>query len=829
MKLIKYFITSIIFIIVICGIVLYYKPVTLIEVLKFTVANYFSNIGEIKIGHINHNKEGKNNIYNIDYINFSRNGEDIINLSDIKIKPDWSSLVSSLKINAFANVGAVRINNKNVLFKNHTCIINYQYEIFKRRDKFDIFVHHDPSQDKKFSFRCNIKNDISVQRINNCMLKLGSESKIEINQATLSNNYLLLELLINNIDLNFYNQIISLLPSSHFLHLVNHNAMSAQITDGQLSFNLKIDKIANKDKIDKEEISGNLNIKDLDIKYYKDFPPLKGVSGKASFIGDEIYINIDDGFISKSNLAGSTVKILWNNDSNQNVLIIDGHALGPSSDLIKFISKTQLDILKAKFIDLETIEGESETHIDIIIPLNKYKNNIYNIRSKASYVAFNLLKYLKVRNGVLDIYFNGHALKCKGEMNINHCPGKIRSYFNLNEIDSWLEVDTTLCPQFDLNHIIDIKSGHADMLFKWNKKLDKQAFALNADLQNLDILFKYPTIYKSLGLPLILSLDAKFNKLQEIEAFIIKLSDQGNIDIAGKILYGKNKDVLYDFPIIKSKTNDFSIHYNDSHAKKKLTIKGSMIDLSNSNITRFFDFNEYSDNQNLDFFMEVKEINMNNHINYSNFISYINYAQGIFKAGNLSTKMGQDDIEFNLYNLNNKEKLTIKSSNGGNFIKSLGIYDGIENGKLEFMWERSKLAKDIIGSFQFKNFLYTNPPAMLKIASITSFGFLTNLLTNKDEIKFDILTGKFKQKNNNNYKIYATKGEGKFFDFTMNGLINFTNRSIALHGIVIPNLLIIDPLIKPIPIIKDISLGIRAALGSIISMDATSYKINSTF
>ncbi|MDY0029303.1 MAG: AsmA-like C-terminal domain-containing protein [Pseudobdellovibrionaceae bacterium] len=179
-----------------------------------------------------------------------------------------------------------------------------------------------------------------------------------------------------------------------------------------------------------------------------------------------------------------------------------------------------------------------------------------------------------------------------------------------------------------------------------------------------------------------------------------------------------------------------------------------------------------------------------------------------------ATPNGKLDISMKP-NAQNRMELNIVSSNAGETLRALDIYDNVRGGRLEIRGRQVKGGglNDIAGGAQIENFTVVKAPVLAKFVNLFSLTGMAELLQNKG-IGFEKLKSKFEWKNHNGERVINVKDgrtSGASIGLSFDGTINQTKGITNLEGTVAP-MSSVNSMVGKIPLLGKLLGGSSGSL-----------------
>lgn len=213
----------------------------------------------------------------------------------------------------------------------------------------------------------------------------------------------------------------------------------------------------------------NFEINDIDFVIPNNMPRIKGINTNVKIEDNSVVFDILSGGFDETNLMANSKVIL---KPHEEVALVEVYASGSTKNLTKFIEKTTLDKIKNNGLDLRKISGRFDGVINITVPLDNDKPNIYLVTSKLKSVHIKALdKKIEFESKSLDLMFNGDYINLKSDCIINKNNAYLNYTYNIDksEIENDLTLDINLTPQDIMNNII-IKDNEIKLSIKYQNK-----------------------------------------------------------------------------------------------------------------------------------------------------------------------------------------------------------------------------------------------------------------------------------------------------------------------------------------------------------------------
>jgi hypothetical protein len=701
--------------------------------------------------------------------------------------------------------------------KKHTSVINLT--------DFSGTLHSQLEEGKTLKIaqsKCFIEilEDYDKLRINNCSLNFGQDSSLN------------LELLYNKKDMNpkllELSGNLSNLPVSVIDYITDPESPSATkkfldefITTGKISkgnWKIRLDKyFFNKRSLTSSEINGNFHIAEAGFKYEGGHPQLSHLNSQVILNGTTAKFNIISGKVERSNIYDSFVTFDWAkwNDEGINV---DCKVKGPVGDFIKYMEKGQVETLKAKGVDLTTLEGVADTHVSVHVPLKKEQKIIVKVQTSSPDFGMKFLNdtvHLKSTNvkGV----FNETKLSINGSGLVNGAKANIDFSHNFDDnldIENTLKADIFLSSSLEPNEFLAIKKGQAHLKLDYTSKKNYSFWNAESDLSNAELYVEKLGIIKPLGKAGHIKYTSSANHNHE-EPASFEFKAANGIDIAGHI-FAKDKStkIIVDRLYYGNTKLKAELDFSSDH--KNYKIYGSSFDLSASDLGKLLSSGERTTSSNYD--IKIDQIILKNHIDIKSFKLNLKCSKDKCLEGQMNSYLGDKRRFFDmlLKPHANHEEWIFTTNNAGAVFGGFGIYENIRSGTMVLkLFNRNKIEKaDKIhqyvtyGTVNIKKFATVKTPFMTRLVSFISLPGFMGTITRRNYILFREFNGKFAI-DNGIFRIDDGVAEGPYFDFNIRGRVDTNRKVYELKGQVVPSLYGISTIVRKVPIIGQIFSGGR--------------------
>jgi hypothetical protein len=623
-------------------------------------------------------------------------------------------------------------------------------------------------------------------------------------QLTLQGAFVLNSLPVNHVQDYWPIPITARTRQWIFEHISEGNLTKA---DGR--FNLNLDEIRTKKKINKKDILINLKLDGTSIAYMEGVPPVNSVHAKVIITGEDVSFKVDSATIHNSKIlkAEGIIPDLVSSKSRVEVKAEVGGGLQELVDIAFAHAEVKNDKYK-------NMQGTAHTNVDVVVPiqdedLTLKDINLYVTSKITNAIAPNIYKNYTAKNGTLNATYKNHVATVVGTATMNEkFPVDINA--NLNFLANVQKI--TVKTKLNWDDIVKLgypKPEYFNNGFTAGIELyedDKGSKeTIDLDLTNSTVYIKKIGIKKKIGEPshVRFSMNEKADHV-EIPSYDISF---GNFSSTGQSKLSKNlKDIIFiNSENTKLGKSSFSFSYKPADNKDVLNIVGDSLDLSNVSFGGSSEGEPASkavkDTRGIVLYAKVHKLYMKNdmildkpnlEVDCSN-----TRCNKIQLAGNFD---GGAYVKLDM----NYPNLKMNSNNAGQAIKAIGISEKVGNGILDL----SGNFKDdtFSGVLNINNFQLVKAPVLAKLLSVvsitvTSFEGISNLISNSG-VKFEKLVCPMDYKDGV-IKITDCAAKGNTLALTANGTVDIKADKIDIKGVVVPEN-IVNQVLKNVPILKDI-------------------------
>jgi len=583
------------------------------------------------------------------------------------------------------------------------------------------------------------------------------------------------------------------------------------LTQAQGKFNLNIDEIISKKKINKKDIIINLKLDKTNVGYMDGVPNVEDVNANIIITGEDVKFKIASGKMlgTKIITAEGFIPDLANSKSRVEV---KADVVGSLQDLVD-LAHAHAEIKNEKYKDLQ---GIAQTKVDVVVPIQDEDLTLKDINlfvtsriSKAS--AHNIYKDFDIKDGVLNAVYKNHNANIVGTAIVgDKYPVDINANINFINDSQKISVKTKMNWD-DVAKLGYPKPEYFNNGFTVGVNLEENqgvsAEYIDLDLGNSTIYIKKLGIKKKIGDPgyirFTMNEKADHIEIPKYELDFGTFASEGNGKLSKDL-----KDVIF---INSTKTklgkSSFNFNYKISDKKDVLNVVGESLDLSSvsfgggSDSTPANGTTDTSDDRGVMLFAKVGKLFMKNDVVLNKPNLEVNCSvkrcETVRLIGDFATG-GYLKLEMKYPDLN------VNSNNAGNVVKALGISEKLENGILHTTGKFTD--NKFKGEITINTFQLRKAPVLAKILSIvsitvTSFEGISSLVSNSG-VKFEKLVCPVEYENGV-LTIKDCGAKGNTLALTANGTINLKKDNINIEGVVVPEN-IVNQVLKSVPILKDI-------------------------
>jgi hypothetical protein len=577
------------------------------------------------------------------------------------------------------------------------------------------------------------------------------------------------------------------------------NVLDDFILGGNMSGNIEIDLDQNNNyEINERNLTGNIILDDVKIKYDRDFPVVENIKANASIKGKSIDCEILGANSNQIQIKDGKISFDWKEGQNSS-FNVNLNAESPASNIAYFINEEQKQKLKNNGIDFATTAGKLEANIKAIVPISPEKPINLNIDGKAKGFGLNGFQdKVRLTNADLKFLITMSDISAEGSGMLNNYSSKLSYHQDIPYTNSEISADITLANLNNLTEDLVSFDGTTVLNVRYKDVNNNTSVSAKADLTKVGIEIKRFSLAKDKNRKCLLEINNTANS----DEFKFKVSGSENFNTGGSFNIAKQ---ILQLDYLNSDTMNVQGKIKFSKNKVTSDITGKHLNLSNYNLFNFLKKNPKGGSTETK--MHFDQINLKNDIMLSNFDLELNCTPEKCSKGSIKGLIQGQPISILLTTNNSHEDWDLESKNAGVFFKGTGIYNKIQDGTmyLNISTKRSNVKPGEMlpimqGKLAIRNFSAIKNPVLTKIVAMTSIPGLFNVLTNNKEIKFDKLDAVFNFYTDS-VRILDCKILGSSFDLMLKGNINLNERQVKLNGIVVPSLYGINSVLSKVPLV----------------------------
>jgi hypothetical protein len=665
-----------------------------------------------------------------------------------------------------------------------------------------------------------ILEDYDMFRVNNCSLNFGNDSSLNLevlfNKKHNIPKSLEISGYLNNLPVGIIDYITDPSEPSDTKEFLDEFIEKGNISKGK--WRIKLDKkFFNKKSFATSEINGNFHINDTIFKYEGGHPKITNLQADVTLEGTVAKFSNINGKVERSNISDSKVTFDWLKWDDEGIEV-DCKVKGPVGDFIKYIEKPQIASLKAKGVDLATLEGIADTSVKVHVPLKKEQKILVKVASFSSDFGMKFLNdTIHLKNTTIKGSFDEAKLAVNGNGFINGAKANIsfeHNFDNKVEFEDLLKADIYLSSKLEPNEYFSINKGEANLKVDYKSKNDNGFWNIESDLKNAELVVDKIGIVKPLGRDGFIKYSSS-STYNHTEPALFEFKAANGIDIVVKVSSkGDSTKVIIDKFNYGDTRLKAELNFSSDH--KNYKIYGSSFDLSAADIGKLFSTGKRTTSSNYD--IKIDKVILKNGIDVKDLKLSLKCSKEKCHAGYMNSYFGDNRRFFDMLLKDKKdhEEWTITTNNAGALFRGFGVYPNLRSGTMIMrLYHSNKLDnKDNIktasthGTVSIKRFATVKTPFMTKLVSIISLPGFINTITRRNYILFRKFNGKFSF-DDGVLNIDEGAAEGFYFDFNIRGSVDTNKRSYHLKGQVVPALYGISYIVKKIPIIGQAFSGGR--------------------
>ena len=642
---------------------------------------------------------------------------------------------------------------------------------------------------------CNISSSNGTHHIGDCKITDG-KANLELEAKIGASNSGMESLMIKGnaqaLPIDLHKTFHHMVAEDATMQYLYDNISGAILRDGNWEINFDHQYFVT-GKMKPEYINGEFKVENISLSYDKDFPVITKINTILHMKGSVLDFEIPSAYTEDTLLSNARVVIDWGVEGDADV-VINADCKGPAVNLVSFIPKKEIGDLAETGLDLTKINGVANSKVHLIVPIGD-KKNTYDTSSNITgvgLVAYDGAGILS--NGSLTGVLNGEMINISGNAIINDFASSINFTNFMDEkaeFDNIMEIKAKLAPpaQSNLVRPYSIVAGNALLEFSYKNKGEKAQILAKSNLLNAEFGIDKLGIHSNVGDKAQLEIKGETASDNTIP-LNLKLTGENGLQILGTANIGKD---ITKVSLSKIRAMDTDAKADIEMGKKSMKIKlrGTMLDLSKSNMMQFLAKNSDGTETALD--VSLDRVKLKNGIYLDNFVLTMNCDKTHCYKGSMASKVGTRDFTMALTAKDDYEEWRINTDNAGAIFKGVGMMDNVKSGTLLMNIEtrRSdvKAGQTIPiarGDFLLKKFVTVDNKFLTRLISFTSIPGMLNLLRNNHDISFTRMAGEFSYKNDE-LQIIDGSAEGPFMDLTIKGNVFTNERKMKVKGKVSPS------------------------------------------
>ncbi len=544
---------------------------------------------------------------------------------------------------------------------------------------------------------------------------------------------------------------------------IKQNLKGGLITDG--TFKLHFTGLTQENGIDADQVDGNLNIVDTQVRYIDEMPLVDNVDGNVRLTRDKITITVNRGNTESIQVVPGGTLIFYDLTKQKSFAALDFNLNGSVRDILNVLNSPLLELSKMTGIDANKTSGTAQGNLKLNFPIGDAFTNADQLDIKATASVNNAdvddiaLGYgiqkadLQVDLDNKDLLIKGTGLFFgeKAQYSVSQSFDTTKKTasditFNVNLTEQLRSaLNTTLQNDF-------ITSSAIQGVMPLNLHLTinndgSEVLKLNTDLKKANINFPQISWIKPVNVNASAFLELKMKQWAPVSIPVIKISDANNTDIRGKIFFTNKSKISQIFVnSIKTKRTNAKLRVRFLPKQRvSIELNGSQWDLSdllkqqNTTTSPSVQKNKTNeDNLNLNIQASIDKLWLNEKGFSENNAFSASYRSGWQKMEAIGY-VGKQKVPLRFSLTPSKEKnkynISLTSQDAGYTLKALDYISNVKGGNL------------------FLQGIYTPETGTKGIMRMTDF-YLEEQQTFTRLLMLTSLTG----------IIDILKGEGLFFD-----------------------------------------------------------------
>lgn len=641
-------------------------------------------------------------------------------------------------------------------------------------------------------------NRFSLRYENDTKLNLNGELKLnndKIESANFAAN-------INQLPVDY----LSLLwPEALFPEVRNwviSNISNGMINQASSKFNFS-KKDLEQEILPNDAINGVIEISKVNLKYLDGFSPIKNITGKIKFDGNNLCLEAQN-----ANMLGAMLeKIDLKLPFATMVLSLKAKIYGAINKFAEFIPEKIQQRLTNSKLDFNLIKGAINADVDLIIPINtefKIQDLQLNVKADLEDVIIDKFELLKLKQGKLNLTND------KDKLSLSFSNKNLIS-FNLNEYH-----DQPQQNQIKISANIDIPTKTSLDMIDLNNGVAKFEVTLNHDNWQTRLNLSEAEIYvgplgyiKSRNQKMMISCDGAMNE-------VIISSNNCNLqgdELAGSITfaYDPKKNILNKIALtnVKIGKSNFSFTKTTQNNATSYKMTAKAFDMSQLNFS-YLSLDKGEANYDLSF--DIGRLFCRNDTYLDDFKGYIIKKKNQPIDIKLSTKSANEHLEISKTIKNGTATYILHGAPASLYIKAFGLYKNIRKGDILIEFTPHKQGDNIIyqGKLKLSKFYFTNTSIMSKVILGILAPFNYPIAMAKAFSGGSLLSDSFTADLEYSNKILRLSNgliTGTSYEIKLAGSADISKNNLNFQGVYIPSAFGINKLLSSIPIIGTILSG----------------------
>lgn len=613
-------------------------------------------------------------------------------------------------------------------------------------------------------------------------------------------------------------QVINFIPSNQavgFKDWLVSSMNTGMISSGHNKLKLTEAFFSNYD-IPDEAIDCRLVLENTKLDYYDEHPDLFIKAANLEFFSEYFYvkssnITTENGLDVKNVVA----KIPYNMEN----LEIKGSGEGDVKSLIDFINKQDHQIIKREGLNFSNLTAPLKIDFDILVkktPVEEMSDIKFDINVQS--IKNGLHNFEDIVNEIKNIKININSdkkLVIQGSLDYAMLPISFvydNSYSHQDgKLNMALTVSNDLLRSWSFDN--NVKFGKQDLVVGITS-LAGGSYKVTCDATASEVIFPKFEVVKKAGSTMLIS-----GNLDSLNMAKFHLSN----------LVAQSNNVNFKLEVIKSKTfldiklqegrfeqNILNAEWIKDKHIEKFKLNASYMDLSES-LEDLIDKRADSKSalNSFEYEIKIKKAKLKDNIFYTDILLQLSCTQDICTHIFLdSTLSGKYEFKINQPSPEHQEKFTVTSDNAGLLLKSLGIYNDLEEGNLRVDLTQNprkdgsieKIPYRIDAQASIRDFSTKNSSLLTKLVlGLTTLDGIGSIIGDKNLYFNEMLV-------NISYSdgiIWFEHGKlsNTGLDITINGNIDLNKKYVIFNGNLIPSVYGINKIVSNMPFFGKILSG----------------------